>query len=483
MSWADAGPESAPWELPAAAGPGVGRGMAPGRRRGDPRWPARSIGQRSIGQWARLKHSVPGAGHLIYGDQPYHVLILSYRAETAPNEPGVADSRLPARSGHGSPRVGVPLRRARGASSAAAAAPAECVPAMRVTSVRPGDLGPGEAETWATLQRSSPLMLSPYLSLTFAQIVGRARPNARIAVVEDGGEIVAFLAYELTSMKLAEPIGYPMNDLQGIISADTEIDARSVIRKAGLRGWRFYHAPAQHRPLIRHHYSGTTVQCALIDLSDGYQPWMSGLSKSGTKRIAEKRRSLQRHVGPVSLLWNSSRPGDLGQLLEWKSGQHSWMRRMFADDPSALRIVEGMAAASSADCSGVVSVLLAGDQTVAIHLGLQGPRGLSSWFPSYDSELSRFSPGLMMWYPIAEEAANRGIMLIDFGYGQHDYKFRLANGSYPVAGGAVWASRIEELARGAYRRAHGIVRQVSNTGASHGDTQSDRLQRPVVPSH
>ena len=339
---------------------------------------------------------------------------------------------------------------------------------MRVTTVRPSDLGPDEAEIWATLQRSSPLLLSPYLSLTFAQIVGSARPNARIAVVEEDGKIVAFLAYELTSTRLAKPIGYPMNDLQGIISADSEIHARAVIRKAGLRGWRFYHAPAQHRPLKPHQYSGTTIQCTFIDLSDGYEPWVSGISKSGTKRLAEKRRSLQRHVGPVSLLWNSSQPEHLRQLLEWKTGKYSSTRRMFAGDPSAIRIVEGMAATSSEDCSGVVSVLRAGDKTVAVHLGLQGPRGLSSWFPSYDSELSRFSPGTMMWYPIAEEAASRGVMLIDFGYGQHDYKFRLASGSYPVAGGAVWASQIEELARGAFRKVHGRVHREGSPAQSAG---------------
>ena len=314
---------------------------------------------------------------------------------------------------------------------------------------------------WATFQRSSPLMLSPYLSLTFAQIVGSARPNARIAVVEDGGSITAFLAYELTSTGLARPIGYPMNDLQAIISAGPGtgpgIDARAVVRKAGLRGWRFYHTPAQHHPLIPHQYSDTKIQCTFIDLADGYQPWASALSKSGTKRLAEKRRSLQRHVGPVSLLWNSSQPEHLRQLVGWKTGKYSSTRQMFADDPSAIHIVEGMAAANREDCSGVVSVLRAGDQTVAVHLGLQGPRALSSWFPTYDSELSRFSPGMLMWYPIAEEAARRGITLIDFGYGQHDYKFRLANGSYPVAGGAVWASPIEELARGAFRKIYGRI--------------------------
>ena len=337
---------------------------------------------------------------------------------------------------------------------------------MRVTTVRPSDLGPDEAEIWATFQKSSPFMLNPFLSLTFAQIVGTVRPNAQVCVVEDDGRIIAFLAYELTSMKLAKPIGYPLNDLQGILSADPEIDTRAVIRKAGLRGWRFYYSPAQHRPLIPHQYSDTAIQCAFIDLSNGYQTWLSERSKSGTKRLAEKRRSLQRHVGPVSLLWNSSQPEHLRQLREWKIGKYFSTRRMFADDPSAVRIVEGMAAAKSEDCSGVVSVLLAGDQTVAVHLGLQGPAGLSSWFPSYDSELSRFSPGLMMWYPIAEEAASRGIRLIDFGYGQHGYKLSLANGSYPVAGGAVWASRIEKLARGAYRRVYGRLHREGSSAQS-----------------
>ena len=46
---------------------------------------------------------------------------------------------------------------------------------MRVTVVRPGDLGPGEASLWATFQRSSPVTLNPFLSLTFARVVGRSR--------------------------------------------------------------------------------------------------------------------------------------------------------------------------------------------------------------------------------------------------------------------------------------------------------------------
>jgi CelD/BcsL family acetyltransferase involved in cellulose biosynthesis len=57
-----------------------------------------------------------------------------------------------------------------------------------------------------------------------------------------------------------------------------------------------------------------------------------------------------------------------------------------------------------------------------------------------------------MTLAIAEEAASRGINQFDLGPGQDAYKFRLANHSYGVAGGAVWASRAEAAGRKVYRR-------------------------------
>ena len=99
-------------------------------------------------------------------------------------------------------------------------------------------------------------------------------------------------------------------------------------------------------------------------------------------------------------------------------------------------------------------MLSAGERTVALFFGLIAYESLSSWFPTYDRELSRYSPGRMMWHPLAEEAARRGITRLDLGYGQDQYKFGLANASYPVVGGAVWASRSERAARGIYRRLH-----------------------------
>jgi CelD/BcsL family acetyltransferase involved in cellulose biosynthesis len=346
---------------------------------------------------------------------------------------------------------------------------------MRVTVVRPGDLGPSEASLWSKFQQSSPTTLNPFLSLTFARVVGRHRPDARVAVVETDRQIEAFLPFELADRRMGMPIGYPMNDLQAFVSRGTPIEARRVIRRAGLRGWRFVAAPAEHRALIPHHYEGTLAKVPVIDLNDGYQQYLSSRKKSSIKRIAEKRRALERQFGPVSLQWCSPCPEQhLGQLIDWKRAKYGGARQLFAD-PAAGRILEELRTESGEDCRGLLSVLCAGDRAVALFFGLIAHGSLSSWFPTYDRELGRYSPGTMMWQPIAEQAACRGITRLDLGYGQDEYKFGLANASYAVAGGAVWASRWEQAARHVYRelRARPLSRR-----DDHGDR--GKSERPDI---
>jgi CelD/BcsL family acetyltransferase involved in cellulose biosynthesis len=323
---------------------------------------------------------------------------------------------------------------------------------MRVTVVRPGDLGPAEAARWAELQRTPPVTLSPFLSLTFAQTVGRHRPGARVAVAEDGGQIEAFLPFEITAPGMAMPIGYPMNKLQGFVCSAAPVDAKAVLRQAGLRGWRFRYAPADQQALLPHAYAEADLPCPVIDLSAGYEAYHRSLHKKVIYEAARRRRGLERDHEAVSLEWHSAEPAAvLKKLIEWKSGMYGGARELFAD-PVAVRIVEELSTTASDDCAGLLSVLSAGSTPIAAMLSLTEPHGMATWFPSYDAEFRHSSPGTMLSLAVAEEAARRGITLIDFSAGQDAYKFRLANGSYPVIGGAVWAHRTEEIARRIYRR-------------------------------
>jgi CelD/BcsL family acetyltransferase involved in cellulose biosynthesis len=327
---------------------------------------------------------------------------------------------------------------------------------MRVTVVKPGDLGPGEAARWAELQRTPPVTRSPFLSLTYAQVVGRHRPGARVAVVEDGGQIEAFFPFELSGRGMARgmalPIGFPMSQLQGFVGSGAPIDAKSVLRQAGLRGWRFKHAPPDQEALLPHRYAGSDSQCLLVDLSAGYEVYRKGLSKSMTTETARRRRALERRFDTVDVEWHTAQPAAaLKKLIEWKSRMYGPSRELFAD-PSAVRIIEELSASARDDCTGVLSVLSAGSEPVAVDLWLAEPHGLAGWFTSYDVEFRRSSPGIMLLLAVAEEAASRGITLIDFGGWPDDHKLRVTNDSYPVIGGAIWAHRTEEMARRLYRR-------------------------------
>ena len=194
------------------------------------------------------------------------------------------------------------------------------------------------------------------------------------------------------------------------------------------------------------------TEAPAIDLSGGYESYFNGRSKSLTTKKMRQRRSLERQVGTVCLEWQSSLPGDsLRQLVAWKASKYHGTEELFSD-PTALRILEELGSAEDEHCRGIVSVLRAGQRPVAINLGMTGPRGLTGWFAAYDAELSRFSPGTLLILAVAEEAASQGLGYYDLGYGQDSYKFRLANTSYLVAGGAVWASRTEQAARRLYRQ-------------------------------
>ena len=63
---------------------------------------------------------------------------------------------------------------------------------MPTTVCRLEDLGPAELDRWSRLQRGDAALHSPFLRPAFAVAVGRRRPDARVAVVEDGGEVIAF---------------------------------------------------------------------------------------------------------------------------------------------------------------------------------------------------------------------------------------------------------------------------------------------------
>lgn len=328
---------------------------------------------------------------------------------------------------------------------------------MQVTVVRPAELGVGEEKQWREFQTSYPMAALPNYSLTFARAASRGDENGRVAIVENDGAIHAFIPYTKGDNGIATTLGEGQAMVDGLVSSNDPIDLRQVIRRVGLRGWIFSRAPAEQIPVDPYRYEGSYhwQEIHFVDLRNGHDAYRQALPKSVKKRISRTagyRRALERQVGEVSFTWNSGDSDTLSLLLKWKSAQFEYVRRWLSV-PSSRPMVDELAASDNEDCSGVTSVLYAGSKPIAIVLSLRSGHILTPWILAYDPEYSRFSPGTIEWLALFEEAATRGVEILDFGYADYQYKQRFGNASYMVSGGAVWASRLESAARSAYRRA------------------------------
>ena len=319
---------------------------------------------------------------------------------------------------------------------------------MHVTVVRPEELGPSEEKLWREFQNSYQMGAHANYSLTYVRAACRADGNGRVAVAEDGGVIRAFLPYTKGNDGMATVLGGGQTGVDGVISSNDPVDLRRVVRRAGLRGWRFSHAPAGQAAVDPYRYQGSyhSADVHVVDLRNDFDDYMNSLPKR-----RKRRQALERELGDVRLEWNSGEPANRDLLLKWKAAQFEYVRQWLSS-PSSRPMVEELAASDNEDCSGITSVLYAGTKPVAICLHLRAGDLVAGWMTGYDPEYSRFCPGALLQVAYLEEASRRGVGLVDFSYGDDKHKREFANASYRVNGGAVWARRLESAARSAYRR-------------------------------
>ena len=170
-----------------------------------------------------------------------------------------------------------------------------------------------------------------------------------------------------------------------------------------------------------------------------------------------KRRRLERRWG-LRFELHETDPGSLRTFLRWKSEQY---HRTGAFDvlsrPWVVEILERVHGTQADGFSGVFSCLYAGDSLVAAHLSLRSGPILHSWFPAFDVEFAKFSPGLVLFLEIAEAAPAHGIRVFDFGKGDEPYKQLFANSAIEVAAGSVERGRASAFTARTARRVWSIA--------------------------
>ncbi|WP_399887422.1 GNAT family N-acetyltransferase [Streptomyces sp. BBFR51] len=334
---------------------------------------------------------------------------------------------------------------------------------MRV--LRPEELGEGERAHWRELRARSTAPRNPFMEPEFTDVVGRVRPRARVAVVHDGGEAAGFLPYERGPLGQGRAIGLGVSDCQGaVLRQDLTPNLRELLRACSLSSFAFDNLEAQQGLFVPHAADEHTTY--VIDVEKGYEAYEDVLrdrSPKFLKTTLAKERRLGRQAGDVRFVFDERAPAALRTLMEWKSAQYrrTGRRDRFAQE-WITRLVTRLAETRAPQCTGTLSVLYAGGRPVAAHFGLRSAKVLACWFPAYDPDFAKYSPGLVLHLRMAEAAAAEGIGLLDLGRGPAEYKDSLKTGEMPVYEGAATrvgaGAALHWLGREPARLAHGFVR-------------------------
>lgn len=279
---------------------------------------------------------------------------------------------------------------------------------------------------------------NPFLSPEFTIAAGRARDNVRVAIIEDDNKPVGFLPYEARRFGIGRAVGFGVSDLQGIVHhPDLPLNARDLLQKTRVNVFEFDHwLPTQT------HNEGTKAfvsPSAVMDLSEGYEAYMKQDGRESrrlVKSVRQKRRKLEREHGEIQFEFDSECESTLEKLMRFKSDQYRRSGRSDRFAKAWIRdLVKNLAQCRREDFSGLLSVMYVEERPIAFHFGIRTADTLSLWFPSYDPEFHKYSPGLQMFFEIARVAPEHGLKTLDLGKGEEEFKQSLKSGDRMVATG------------------------------------------------
>lgn len=308
---------------------------------------------------------------------------------------------------------------------------------LRVTVRRPHELSAEERRVWTSLQEGHATFESPYFRPEFTDCTAAVRDDVHVAVLEKDGTAVGFFPFQRTG-RSARPVAGRMSDYHGVVVApETEWTVRDLLRGCGASSFAFDHLPAAQRQFADDHVQ--VAHSPVIDVSEGFEAWIRTRRASGSQEIPKLERKLrkcERESGPMRFEWHDATPETFDRLLAWKSEQYArtGLTDVFSF-PWTSALLQAVLSRSGKEFRGVLSTVHVGDRLAAVHLGMQSHGVLHSWFPAYDREFDRYSPGLLLLYLLAREGAEHGVRRIDLGKGEEQYKLSLASDFVAVAEG------------------------------------------------
>jgi CelD/BcsL family acetyltransferase involved in cellulose biosynthesis len=342
---------------------------------------------------------------------------------------------------------------------------------MQVTTIPAKELSTDLVAAWTDIQSAEPSLNSPFFRPEFTQAVAAVRDNVEIAVLEEAGRCVGFFPFERSRGNVGRPVGGRLSDFQGVVlESGVQLDPTQLMRQCRLSAWYFDHLLTAQTAFSPFHW---TRDCSpFIDVSCGYDAYIAQRRAAGApvvKEALKKKRKSENQLGPVRFEARIADMRVLSTLIDWKSQQYSrtHITSPFSFPWTVALLERLLQMPDNAEFTGMMSALYLGDRLAAAHVGMRSKSVVHWWFPAYDPELGKYSPGSQIILEMVRVASALGIERIDLGKGPEPFKRSFMTGSIPLAEGAVDSRAVTRTMRRAWHHAHHWAR-------------ASRLRRPAL---
>jgi CelD/BcsL family acetyltransferase involved in cellulose biosynthesis len=225
-----------------------------------------------------------------------------------------------------------------------------------------------------------------------------------------------------------------------------------------------------------------------IDTIGGLDGYLGRASRSGRDNMGQARRraaKAERELGPVRFEADIIDEKALQRLVELKRAQYaSTGARDYFTDPRRAALLVRLLHTRDPEFAGILSTLYAGRYLLAAHFGIRSGPVLHWWFPVYDPVYAHLSPGWILLRELVAAAPSLGIVRIDLGRGDDEYKRRAKTGEILVSQGVVTRSNTRRVLR---RTGKSIVTRAKSSPLAPGlrlavrkfrDSTSEDFPRP-----
>ncbi|WP_292056216.1 MULTISPECIES: GNAT family N-acetyltransferase [unclassified Brevundimonas] len=280
------------------------------------------------------------------------------------------------------------------------------------------DLSAEEGVQWNKWARADPDLSSPYFRWEFARTAGPICPGSAVAVFKRDGRIVGYYPHQRRGGTV-QPLAAPMNDYHGVIGPRE--DKPSMQEAAALIGAPRFAAAAwigeAPQAMLRNH----SVVSVVPD-EGGFDAWYARRRKAFPKYFKDKERSRRGLDGAFRAVEIEIELHDhalLKRLIIEKSEQY---RRTGHHDIFACGWT-GDVLHALMDCRGEdgfgasMAVLRVDGRVVAMEYSMHAGRHFHLWFPVYEQEVARWSPGIVLTQETIRLGSERGYRIFDYGVG------------------------------------------------------------------